>query len=100
MGRRGTRHTTLTSHARKVSVALIRAGFKPHPGPIDPKGGRGGSMRIKVSVDANRTRVRVAGGGVQVLYLYGTSDKQVWETLQQALGYHVMEALVDGRGGA
>ncbi|ABK44818.1 hypothetical protein Mmc1_2318 [Magnetococcus marinus MC-1] len=99
MGRRGTRHSTLTPHARRVAEVLSRSGFHPHPGPIDPKGGRGGVLRIKLSADANRTRVRVAGGGVQELYLYGQADlQQVERVLTAALGQQVLEALVDGRG--
>nr|CRH06184.1 protein of unknown function [Candidatus Magnetococcus massalia] len=98
MGRRGTRHSTLLPGAARVAKALKKGGYLPHPGPIDPKGGKGGSLRIKISSDPSRTRIRVAGGGVQELFLYGEVEiNAVWSLLSDSFGSQVMEAIADTR---
>ncbi|MBF0136823.1 MAG: hypothetical protein H7833_15830 [Magnetococcus sp. DMHC-1] len=74
MAKNKTPHTTLIPTAARVARILRRAGLVPYPGPIDPKGGKGGTYRIKVTHDPGRIRIRVAAGGVQELYLYGPID--------------------------
>ncbi|MEO5367050.1 MAG: hypothetical protein H7831_12035 [Magnetococcus sp. WYHC-3] len=92
---RRTRHTTLIPTARRVHAALTAAGWRPHPGPIDPRGGRGGALRVKINADPGRTRIRVSGGGVQELYMYGPVDlQQVRQVLASTLGEAAIEAVV------
>ncbi|OSM04818.1 hypothetical protein [Magnetofaba australis] len=79
-----TRHTSLIPNAEKVVALLRKAGYKPHPGPIDGRGGRG-ALRIKIVAQPNRTRIIVSGGGAQEIYLYGPVDlQQLFEILPQA----------------
>ncbi|MBF0623605.1 MAG: hypothetical protein HQL82_02240 [Magnetococcales bacterium] len=92
-----TRHTTLTPSAAKVVAILRRAGFRPHPGTINPRGGHGGTMRIKITSEPGRTRIRVAGGGVQEVYLYGPVEPtRIIDALQRHLGSGVVQQ--DGEG--
>jgi hypothetical protein len=90
--RKATRHTTLTDNGAKVCKILQRAGFYPHPGLIRGRSGRGGELRVKISADSGRTRIRVAGGGVQEIFLYGSVDlKLVVSSLSDVLGRKAIE---------
>ena len=90
-----TRHSTLIPAAARVVRVLKRAGFAPHPGRIDPMGGKG-AVRIKLAVDPGRTRIRVAGGGVQELFLYGPVEMQkVAAVLVEAFGKSALEAVTE-----
>ncbi|MBF0154475.1 MAG: hypothetical protein HQL64_12105 [Magnetococcales bacterium] len=92
MSKNKTPHTTLTPAAARVARLLRRAGLTPYPGPIDPKGGKGGTFRIKVSNDRGRIRIRVAAGGVQEIYLYGPVQlARVVEILAAHLGPQALE---------
>lgn len=75
--RKGARtpHTTLIESAARVAALLRSAGFAPYPGVIDPKGGKGGIVRIRVRLEPGRTRVSVCGGGAQEILLYGAVDR-------------------------
>ena len=91
-----TRHTSLTDAAGKVVKALRAAGYRPHPGRISARGGKG-AVRLKVSGDSSRTRIRVAGGGVQELLLYGDVElDHLLTVLRQTVGPDAIEQ-VDGR---
>lgn len=95
MKRKSTRHTSLTDNGAKVCQLLKRAGFRPHPGPISARSGRGGALRVKISADQGRTRIRIAGGGVQEVFLYGTVELQhLVDILSLGLGSHVIESVV------
>lgn len=74
MNRRGTRHSSLTEKAALLCRALRKAGFFPHPGPINARGSGSGDCRIKISAENGRTRIRVTGHGVQEIFLYGSVD--------------------------
>lgn len=88
-----TRHSTLIPAAARAVRALKKAGFAPHPGRIDPMGGKGG-VRIKLTAEPGRTRIRVAGGGVQELFLYGPVEmEQVAAALTEAFGKAALEAV-------
>lgn len=60
--------------AKTVVKELKKAGFHPHPGVIDAKGGGGGEIRVKVVAESNRYRLVVTGSGVQEIFLYGKID--------------------------
>ncbi|MBF0144614.1 MAG: hypothetical protein HQL84_00830 [Magnetococcales bacterium] len=74
MNRRTTRHSSLTEKAALLCKALRKAGFHPHPGPINARGRGGGDCRVKISSDSGRIRLRVTGHGVQEVFLYGPVD--------------------------
>ncbi|MBF0195603.1 MAG: hypothetical protein HQL71_13660 [Magnetococcales bacterium] len=94
MKNKATRHTTLTDNGAKVFKVLQRAGFYPHPGHISGRFGRGGEMRVKITSECGRTRIRVAGGGVQEIFLYGSVDlKLVVSSLSDVLGPKAIEAV-------
>ncbi|MBF0424923.1 MAG: hypothetical protein HQL66_03775 [Magnetococcales bacterium] len=99
MAKNKTPHTTLTPAAARVARILRRGGLAPYPGPIDPKGGKGGTLRIKVTNDPGRLRIRVAGGGVQELYLYGpVTLPTVVALLAASLGSQALEHVDDTPG--
>ncbi|MGN7612258.1 hypothetical protein ACQZV8_09260 [Magnetococcales bacterium HHB-1] len=92
------RHSSLTGVARRVVKILKKEGWIVHPGRIDPKGGRGGQTRIKLTAESNRTRIRVAGGGVQEMFLYGDvvlSD--LVRVLEKAFDKKSIESIEDYR---
>ncbi|MBF0369081.1 MAG: hypothetical protein HQL52_06460 [Magnetococcales bacterium] len=94
MSRKRTRHTTLTEKANQVSRALKKGGWLVHPGPIDARGGRGGDLRVKINAESGRVRIRVAGGGVQELFLYGPVElNRVVESISTALGATAIESV-------
>ncbi|MBF0444150.1 MAG: hypothetical protein HQL68_01065 [Magnetococcales bacterium] len=94
MKHKATRHTTLTENGAKVCKILQRSGFYPHPGHISGRSGRGGEMRVKISADRGRTRIRVAGGGVQEIFLYGSVDlEMVVSSLSDVLGRQAIETV-------
>ncbi|MBF0177395.1 MAG: hypothetical protein HQL63_11200 [Magnetococcales bacterium] len=97
MAKNKTPHTTLIPAAARVARMLRRAGLAPYPGLIDPKGGKGGAFRIKVTSDPGRIRIRVAAGGVQELYLYGSvSLDKVVSILVAELGSQALEQVGGG----
>ncbi|MBF0453187.1 MAG: hypothetical protein HQL72_00035 [Magnetococcales bacterium] len=101
MKKKATRHTSLTDNGAKVCKALRRGGFSPHPGPISARSGRGGQLRIKVSSENGRTRIRVAGGGVQEIFLYGLVDiDKVVRALDEMSGSFVIESVVNQKAGS
>jgi hypothetical protein len=78
-----------------VCKILRRAGFHPHPGPISARSGRGGQVRLKISSDDGRIRIRVAGGGVQEIFIYGSVEMDVVvASLSDALGSAVIESVI------
>ncbi|MBF0380717.1 MAG: hypothetical protein HQL69_06855 [Magnetococcales bacterium] len=94
MKHKATRHTTLTDNGAKVYKTLQRAGFYPHPGHISGRSGRGGQLRLKISSDSSRTRIRVAGGGVQEIFLYGSVNlKLVVTSLREVFGQKAIETV-------
>ncbi|MBF0142013.1 MAG: hypothetical protein HQL57_06975 [Magnetococcales bacterium] len=95
MKRKPTRHSSLTDNAARVVAALRRAGFRPHPGPISGRFGGGGTVRVKISGESGRTRLRVAGGGVQELFLYGPVRMEtVVAVIRELFGPDSLEAVV------
>lgn len=93
--RKSTRHSSLTDNGTRVWKILKRADLHPHPGPISAKSGRGGLLRIKISCDSTRTRIRVAGGGVQEIFLYGSVDhNRVVAILVEEFGIGAIESVV------
>ncbi|MBF0621651.1 MAG: hypothetical protein HQL54_06955 [Magnetococcales bacterium] len=95
MKRKQTRHTSLTDKAAKVCRQLRRAGFHPHPGPISARGGHGGALRIKISAEPNRIRLRIAGSGVQEVFLYGPIVlNDLIRTVQDQFGKRSIESVI------
>jgi len=98
MGRKTTRHSSLTQNGAKVAKILTKEGFFPHPGEISARAGGGGEIRIKIIADDGRTRIRVSGGGVQQIYIYGSvSLPELVETLSNAFGSGAIESVVAKR---
>ena len=96
MKRKATRHTSLTQNAGKVAAALRKAGLRPHPGRISARSGSGGALRVKITADPGRTRIRVSGGGVQELFIYGAVNlKSVQAAIVRRLGSDVIESIVE-----
>jgi hypothetical protein len=94
---KSTRHSSVTDNGAKVCKILRRAGFHPHPGPISARSGRGGELRIKITSDSGRVRIRVSGGGVQEIFLYGAVDfESLVKSLADALGRDAIESYSGG----
>ncbi|HIJ85572.1 MAG: hypothetical protein HW380_1458 [Magnetococcales bacterium] len=98
MNRRGTRHTSLTEKAVLLCRALRKAGYRPHPGPIDGRGRSRGDCRIKISSEPGRIRLRVTGHGVQEVFLYGPVEleKIVKAIETMGAGVHI-ESIIQTR---
>lgn len=93
MNRRTTRHTSVTENAALLCKALRKAGYHPHPGPINARGRGSGDCRVKISSEVGRTRLRVTGHGVQEVFLYGPVDVAKIITVIEAMGVRI-EAVV------
>jgi hypothetical protein len=68
-------HATVTETGARAAAAIERAGLLAYPGVIDGRRGAGGPVRVVVTVEAGRHRVKVSGSGPQEILVYGPVDR-------------------------
>jgi len=87
------RHKTVTEAASKVYQVLLKAGFIPYPGVI--KRGAGPILRITVSYEPTRIRLKISSKATQELSLYGEIDKiKLESTLRELCPELVVRSII------